>query len=484
MDNDEILAENRRLMLEGGGVDLDFLARQLDELCARSIDFGDLFFLHQTRERFTLDERIIKNGSFAIECGVGVRAVAGEKTGFAYSDSIDRASIGECVAAARSISAGHRADRVNATLRHVPHQALYTDASPIDSLSQDRKTAILRTLDDMVRARDERVIQVSAAINATHRHMLVLDTEGRLHADIKPFAQLTLTVILRQGSRTESGHASTGGAFLLEQVDEAAVFEYLVGEALRIAAVNLEAVEAPSGTMPVVLGAGWPGVLIHEAVGHGLEGDFNRMGSSLFAGRIGEQVASAACTIIDDGTIARRRGSQSIDDEGTATACNVLIENGILRGYMQDRQNAMLMGTCSTGNGRRESYNCLPIPRMTNTYMKNGSCEREEIIESVEHGIYAVSFAGGQVDITSGQFVFSASEAYLIEHGRITAPIKGATLIGNGPRSMSEVSMVGNDLKFDAGVGMCGKNGQSLPVGIGQPTLKLDRLTVGGAGLS
>lgn len=479
----EILERNRKLMLEGGEVDLEFLGRSIDTLNERKIDFGDLFFLHQTKERFTLDEQIIKSGSFSIECGVGVRAVVGEKTGFAYSDSIDRQSITECVNAARSICSGHSCERANATVNFMGNKALYTDKNPIVSLEKDRKTEILKKLDAMARSRDSRILQVSASINATYRHMIIVDSEGRLHADIKPFAQLVMSVVLKQGDRTESGHASTGGAYLLDRFDDDKVFEYLVSESLRIASVNLDAIETPSGSMPVVLGSGWPGVLIHEAVGHGLEGDFNRIGSSLFSGKIGQKVASDSCTIIDDGTMQDRRGSQSIDDEGTPTAHNVLIENGVLKGYMQDRQNAMLMGTRSTGNGRRESYNCLPIPRMTNTYMKNGSYDKDEIIASVDKGIYAVNFAGGQVDITSGQFVFSASEAYMIENGKIGAPVKGATLIGNGPKSMSLVSMVGNDLEFDAGVGMCGKAGQSLPVGIGQPTLKVDSLTVGGTNL-
>lgn len=479
----EILERNRKLMLEGGEVDLEFLGRSIDTLNERKIDFGDLFFLHQTKERFTLDEQIIKSGSFSIECGVGVRAVVGEKTGFAYSDSIDRQSITECVNAARSICSGHSCEHANATVNFMGNKALYTDKNPIVSLEKDRKTEILKKLDAMARSRDSRILQVSASINATYRHMIIVDSEGRLHADIKPFAQLVMSVVLKQGDRTESGHASTGGAYLLDRFDDDKVFEYLVSESLRIASVNLDAIETPSGSMPVVLGSGWPGVLIHEAVGHGLEGDFNRIGSSLFSGKIGQKVASDSCTIIDDGTMQDRRGSQSIDDEGTPTAHNVLIENGVLKGYMQDRQNAMLMGTRSTGNGRRESYNCLPIPRMTNTYMKNGSYDKDEIIASVDKGIYAVNFAGGQVDITSGQFVFSASEAYMIENGKIGAPVKGATLIGNGPKSMSLVSMVGNDLEFDAGVGMCGKAGQSLPVGIGQPTLKVDSLTVGGTNL-
>lgn len=482
MTND-IFQINQKLILNEGGVDLDFLNRSLALLNERKIDFGDLFFLHQCKERFTLDESIIKSGSFAIECGLGIRAVVGEKTGFAYSDSVDKDSIVDCIKAARSICSGHNCNGVNATVNYRKTKPLYSIDDPLISLTKEQKTKILRKLDEKARAKDPRVIQVSASINATYRHMLVLDNDGHLSADIKPFAQLVLSVILKDHDKVESGFTSTGGAYLLERFDDDNLLNYLVDEAVRIASVNLEAIAAPSGMMPVVLGNGWPGVLIHEAVGHGLEGDFNRIGSSLFTGKIGQKVASDACTIVDDGTICDRRGSQTIDDEGTRTSHNVLIENGILKGYMMDRQNAMLMGQQSTGNGRRESYNCLPMPRMTNTYMQAGKYDKEEIITSVDKGIYAVNFSGGQVDITSGQFVFSTSEAYLIEKGKITVPIKGATLIGNGPETMSLVSMVGNDLKFDAGVGMCGKQGQSIPVGIGQPTLKIDSITVGGTSL-
>ena len=339
---------------------------------------------------------------------------------------------------------------------------------------------ILEALDKTCRSLDPRVVQVMASLNGSHSVTLVARTDGVLTADVKPTVQISVTVIMQQGQRREYGSASNGGAFLFEDLIHTDTVSKLAREAVRMAAVNLEAVEAPAGTMPVVLGAGWPGVLVHEAVGHGLEGDFNRTGSSAFTGKLGQKVASEACTVIDDGTLPRRRGSMTFDDEGTPTAHNVLIEKGVLKGYMQDRQNAMLMGMRPTGNGRRESYSSLPLPRMTNTYLMPGNFEREEIISSVKKGLYAVNFAGGQVDITSGRFVFSASEAYLIENGKITVPVKGATLIGNGPETMQVVSMVGNDLEFDKGIGACGKAGQSVPVGIGLPTVKVDALTVGG----
>ncbi len=484
MQQNEIFDINKKLILDPNEVDLEFLTAQLSLLNKTKIDFGDLFFLHQTKERFSLDESIVKSGSFSIECGVGIRAVIGEKTGFAYSDSVDKDSICDCIKAARSISSGHNCDRAAINIDVIKHKPLYTHKNPLTSIAQERKIELLKLLDNKVRSKDPRVIQVSATINSSYRHMLILDNDGRLHADIKPFAQIVVNVIMKQKDRIESGYTSKGGAYLLDNFDSETVIESLANEAIRIASVNLEAQEAPSGTMNVVLGSGWPGVLIHEAVGHGLEGDFNRIGSSLFSNKIGQQVASKSCTIIDDGTMLDRRGSQSIDDEGSPSAHNVLIENGILKSYMMDRQNALLMGVSTTGNGRRESYNCLPMPRMTNTYMQVGNYSKEEILSTVKKGIYATNFAGGQVDITSGQFVFSTSEAYLIENGKVTTPIKGATLIGNGPKTMCEVSMVGNDLSFDAGVGICGKQGQSLPVGIGQPTLKIDALTVGGSNLA
>jgi TldD protein len=414
---------------------------------------------------------------------VGVRAVSGEKTGFAYSDELSLLALQQSVTAARGIAAAGAHGKVKAWAR-TDANLLYPALDPLQTLDKQQKIALLEQMDKFARSLDPAINQVMASISGVYEEILVAATDGTLAADVRPLVRLSVTVIAEKGDRRERGSAGGGGRFGYDhflELDglESRAFGY-VREAVRQALVNLEAIDAPAGTMPVVLGAGWPGVLLHEAVGHGLEGDFNRKGSSAFAGRIGEQVASKHCTIVDDGTLPGRRGSVSIDDEGTPGGYNVLIENGILKGYLQDKQNARLMGVSLTGNGRRESYAALPMPRMTNTYMLADQYDPAEIIASVKKGIYAPNFGGGQVDITSGKFVFSASEAYLIEDGRITAPIKGATLIGNGPEAMSQVSMVGRDLALDRGVGVCGKEGQSVPVGVGQPTLKLDQLTVGG----
>lgn len=478
MDNLTYIKEH---LLSPVGIDEAFLAQALSQLSERKIDFGDLFFEHEVSESFALDENIVKGGSFAISGGVGVRGVLGEKCGFAYSDVIEKQAILDACMAARSISAGHNCSRVAIEALH-PKQvkALYSQENPLNSLSRAEKIKILTTANEIARGLDPRVDQVAISLHQSHRMMLVADTDGSIAADVKPVVQFSVQVVMRDGERRESGMSSMGGAYLLDEIIKGDAFHDIAKDAVRMASVKMQAVAAPAGMMPVVLGAGWPGVLIHEAVGHGLEADENYINASAYSGRVGEKVASDACTIIDDGTIARRRGSQSFDDEGTPTQSNVLIEKGVLKGYMHDRKSAMLMKMAPTGNGRRESYDYPPLPRMTNTYMMPGEYDKEEIIASVDKGIYAVNFSGGQVDPTSGRFVFSTSEAFLIENGKVTTPIKGATLIGNGPETMKKVSMVANDLQFDPGVGFCGKQGQSLMVGIGQPTLKIDEITVGG----
>lgn len=455
----------------------------LGSLMSHRIDFGDLYFQRSWHESWMLEDGIVKDGSYNIDQGVGVRAVSGEKTGFAYTDELSLTALRQSVVAARGIAASGGDGQVQAW-RRGESGLFYPAMDPLESLSKQQKIALLEQMDRFARTLDPAVSQVMASISGVYEEVLVAASDGTLAADIRPLVRLSVTVLAERNGRRERGSAGGGGRFgyewfLESEGEESRALGY-VREAVRQALVNLEAIDAPAGTMPVVLGAGWPGVLLHEAVGHGLEGDFNRKGSSAYAGRIGERVASSLCTIVDDGTLSGRRGSVSIDDEGTPGGYNVLIENGILKGYLQDKQNARLMGVPLTGNGRRESYASLPMPRMTNTYMLAGESDPQEIIASVKRGIYAPNFGGGQVDITSGKFVFSASEAYLIEDGKITAPIKGATLIGNGPEAMSQVSMVGNDLQLDRGVGVCGKEGQSVPVGVGQPTLKLDRLTVGG----
>jgi len=455
------------------------LDRVMEQLLASRIDAADLYFQTSRLESWVLEDGIIREGSYQIEQGVGVRAISGEKTGFAYTDEIRLPSLLEAGRTARAIarSGGQGGVRIASA---APAPAVYPALNPLQSMSEQEKIDLLRQLDDEARRQDPRVKQVIASLVAAHDVVLIVNSDGSLSGDVRPIVRCNVHVIVEQGDQREQG-SSGGGARLglsFFQQDERALG--YAREAVRQALVNLEATPAPAGTMPVVLGPGWPGILLHEAIGHGLEGDFNRKGTSAFANRLGEQVASPACTVVDDATLPDRRGSLSLDDEGTPGQYTVLIENGILKGYMQDRLNARLMGTESTGNGRRESYAHLPLPRMTNTYMLPGEQQPEEIIESVQKGLYAVNFGGGQVDITSGKFVFSASEAYLIENGRVTRPVKGATLIGNGPDVLTRVSMVGNDLALDAGVGTCGKEGQSVPVGVGQPTLKIDELTVGG----
>jgi len=476
--NDMIkLAEEQ--LLAPGGLDRQHLERVLGELMGPAVDAGDLYFQSLTHESWVLEDGLVRSGTHSAEQGVGIRAISGEKTGFAYADEIILPSLLQASGAARAIARQGDQGRIQAWKRQNP-QALYGSEDPMAVLDATAKVDLLRQVDTYARSRDPRVSQVIVNLAATHETILVAATDGTLAADVRPLVRLNINVIAEQNGRREQGSDGGGGRFSYLELLEGDSWRRMADEAVRQALVNLEAVAAPAGTMAVVLGPGWPGVLLHEAVGHGLEGDFNRKGTSAFSGRMGEKVAADCVTVVDDGTIARRRGSLTVDDEGTPTRRNVLIENGVLRGYMQDKLNAGLMQAAPTGNGRRESFAHLPMPRMTNTFMLPGEYAAEEIISSVDRGLYAVNFAGGQVDITSGRFVFSASEAYLIEKGRVTRPVRGATLIGNGPEAMTRVSMVGNDLKLDAGIGVCGKDGQSVPVGVGQPTLRIDALTVGG----
>jgi TldD protein len=477
----ESLAIARELILRPGGLDDTRLDAALSQVMSGAVDAADLYFQLSREESWALEDSIVKEGSASIEQGVGVRAVAGEKTGFAYSDEIVVPALEEAARAARAIAASG-ASRNAGGVVPVSGHSLYLPVDPVTSLSSSDKVSWLEKVDRETRKMDPRVVQVMASVVAVHEVVLIATSDGQLAADVRPLVRFNVSVIVEQNGRREQGYSGSGGRFTLPELVAGDKPLALAREAVRQALVNLDAVPAPAGPMTVVLGAGWPGILLHEAIGHGLEGDFNRKGTSAFAGRVGERVASELCTIVDDGTLSRRRGSLNIDDEGTPTQCTTLIENGVLKGYLQDKMNARLMGVGSTGNGRRESFAHLTLPRMTNTYMRPGKTPPEEILASVQKGIYAVNFGGGQVDITSGKFVFSASEAYLIENGKLGAPIKGATLIGNGPDVLTRVSMVGNDLKLDDGVGTCGKEGQSVPVGVGQPTLRVDGLTVGGTG--
>ncbi|RWU11177.1 metalloprotease TldD [Pseudidiomarina gelatinasegens] len=470
-------------LLKHHGLDRDALHTSLATLYTGDIDFADIYLQSSINESWVLEDGIVKEGSFHIEAGLGVRAIHGEKTGFAYADDISPHALQKAAAAARGISLAGANKQVCA-FTQAPHIKRYAAVNPLASLNEQAKIDLLREIDAYARSLDSRVVEVIASISGSYDEVLIAATDGTFATDIRPLVRVNCTVLVEHDGRRERGSAGGGARvdyhYFAQTIGEKPRWKTFADEAVRQALVNLEARPAPAGTMPVVLGAGWPGVLLHEAVGHGLEGDFNRKGASAYAGKIGEMVASELCTIVDDGTINDRRGSLAIDDEGTEAGYNVLIEKGRLVGYMQDKMNARLMGVSPTGNGRRESYAHLPMPRMTNTYMLAGEHDPQDIIGSVKRGIYAPHFAGGQVDITSGKFVFSASEAYLIEDGKITAPIKGATLIGNGPDAMRQVSMVGHDLELDQGVGVCGKDGQSVPVGVGQPTLKLDALTVGG----
>ena len=471
------LAETRLLL--PAGLDAGQLDRTFGTLLGPGVDFGDLYFQHSRRESWSVEDGIVKDGAHSIEQGVGVRAIAGEKTGFAYSDDIQREALIEAAHSARAISRDGGAQSAR-TLVRGGGRALYPATDPIDDLDNASKVDVLRRLDQFLRAADPRVKQVMVSLSGGVDTMLVARSDGVLAADVRPLVRLNVQVIVEHNGRRESGYAGGGGRYGYAELFADGRPEAFAREALRQALINLDAVPAPAGVMPVVLGNGWPGVLLHEAVGHGLEGDFNRKGTSVYAGRMGQRVASPGVTIVDDGTLPGRRGSLNVDDEGTPTNCTTLIEDGVLVGYMQDSLNARLMGMAPTGNGRRESFAHLPMPRMTNTYMLAGQHDPQEMIRSVKKGLYAVNFGGGQVDITSGKYVFSATEAYLIEDGRITAPVKGATLIGNGPETMQKVRMIGNDLALDEGVGVCGKDGQSVPVGVGQPSLLIDGLTVGG----
>ncbi|HEY4583700.1 MAG TPA: metalloprotease TldD [Lysobacter sp.] len=481
MTNPLQTAESR--LLAPAGLDMASLDRALCALVGPGVDYGDLYFQHARRESWTVEDGIVKDGAHSIEQGVGVRAISGEKTGFAYSDEIDARALLEASTSARAISKGTVVGAELAKDRPLVRgsgRALYAAFDPIDALANEEKVEALRRVDRLLRAADPRVRQVTVSLSGGVDTVLVARSDGLVSADVRPLVRLNVQVIVEQNGRREQGYAGGGGRYGYAELLGGERPEHLAREALRQALVNLEAVDAPAGVMPVVLGSGWPGVLLHEAVGHGLEGDFNRKGTSTYAGRIGQRVASPGVTIVDDGTLEGRRGSLNIDDEGMPTNCTTLIEDGVLVGYMQDSLNARLMGMAPTGNGRRESFAHLVMPRMTNTYMLAGPHDPEEMIRSVKRGLYAVNFGGGQVDITSGKYVFSATEAYMIEDGRVTTPVKGAMLIGNGPETMQKVRMIGNDLALDEGVGVCGKDGQSVPVGVGQPSLLIEGITVGG----
>ncbi len=470
----------RSLLLTPFGLDEGHLARALATIRTHQVDDADLYFQYTRSEGWSLEEGIVKTGSFSIDQGVGVRAVSGEKTAFAYSDDISEASLLDAARTVRSIGAQTQGGRARVARTKVAHsRSLYAGLDPIASLDSTTKVQLLEQVEQRARNKDPRVAQVMAGLASEYDVVLVARADGTLAADVRPLVRLSVTVIAEQGERREVGSAGGGGRFGLAYFDDAQITKY-VDEAVNAALVNLESRPAPAGEMTVVLGPGWPGILLHEAIGHGLEGDFNRKGSSAFSGRVGQRVAAKGVTVLDDGTIADRRGSLNVDDEGHASQRNVLIEDGILQGYLQDSLNARLMGVAPTGNARRESYAHIPMPRMTNTYMLGGDKDPKEIVASIKKGLYATNFGGGQVDITSGKFVFSASEAYWVENGKILYPVKGATIIGSGPESLKKVSMIGNDLGLDSGVGTCGKEGQSVPVGVGQPTIRIEGLTVGG----
>lgn len=467
-------------LLAANALSPEDLAQSLALIGAHHVDYADIYCQRTAFESWHLEEGMVKSGSFQIDQGVGVRAVSGEKTAFAYADSLNLDSIKRSAQTVRVIGAAGGAGEVCVPMVQKV-QPVHQSVNPIYSLDSAAKVALLNRVETLAKAADPRIVQVMAGLTCEYDMVYIARLDGQHAADIRPLVRLSVTVIAKQGERREMGSAGGGGRFDLAYFDEQRLVEY-VQTAVQQALTNLEARPAPAGAMTVVLGNGWPGVLLHEAVGHGLEGDFNRKGTSAFAGRIGERVAAKGVTVVDQGNIADRRGSLNIDDEGNPTGRTVLIEDGILTAYLQDETNARLMGTQSTGNGRRESYSATPMPRMTNTFMENGQYDPEEILASVDKGIYAVNFGGGQVDITSGKFVFSASEAWWVENGKLQYPVKGATIIGNGPEVLKHVSMIGNDTALDKGVGVCGKDGQSVPVGVGQPTLRIDAgLTVGGS---
>ena len=480
----ERLAIADKLLLAPFGLSEAHLRRALGEISTYGVDDADLYFQYTRSEGWSLEEGIVKTGSFSIDQGVGVRAISGEKTAFAYSDDISEASLLDAARTVRTISAANRAGRVKTPARKVAgSRSLYRDIDPIATLDSTAKVKLLERVEKLAKAKDPRIVQVMAGLASEYDVVLVARADGTLAADVRPLVRLSVTVIAEQKiagvARREVGSGGGGGRFGLAYFDETQINAY-VDDAVKAALTNLEARPAPAGEMSVVLGPGWPGILLHEAIGHGLEGDFNRKGSSAFAGRIGQRVAAKGVTVLDDGTLAERRGSLNVDDEGNASQRNVLIEDGILKGYIQDSLNARLMGVKPTGNGRRESYAHMPMPRMTNTYMLGGDKAPAEIIASMKKGLYATNFGGGQVDITSGKFVFSASQAFWVENGKILYPVKGATIVGSGPEALKRVSLIGNDMALDSGVGTCGKEGQSVPVGVGQPTLRIDALTVGG----
>jgi len=478
------LALARRVLLEPCGLDERDLARALAEVFEHRVDYADLYFQYTRHEGWSLEEGIVKSGSFSIDQGVGVRAVSGEKTAFAYSDEIHAGALMSAARATRGIARrGAGRTKIASSLAPGAGRSLYPADDPIAGLDSAAKVALLERVERFARARDPRIVQVMAGLAAEHDIVLVARSDGLIAADVRPLVRLSVTVIAEADGRREQGTGGGGGRFGLAHFDDALIERY-AREAVDAALVNLESRPAPAGVMSVVLGPGWPGVLLHEAIGHGLEGDFNRKGSSAFSGRMGKRVAAKGVTVVDDGTLRERRGSLNVDDEGNPTQYNVLIEDGVLVGYLQDTLNARLMKVPVTGNGRRESFAHLPMPRMTNTYMLGGNDDPQEIVASIDRGIYAVNFGGGQVDITNGKFVFSASEAWWVEKGRLQYPVKGATIIGNGPAALTRVTMIGNDMRLDPGVGVCGKDGQSVPVGVGQPTLRIEGLTVGGTACS
>ncbi len=476
------LDEARRLLLAPYGIDESTLQRTLARAFEHKLDYADIYLQYTRSEGWSLEEGLVKSGSFGIEQGFGIRAVEGDKTAFAYSDDISEARLMEAAGTVRAIARqGRGRVRLGGCARPAAARSLYGAIDPLAALDSAAKVDLLKRADAMARAKDPRVAQVMASLAGEYDVVMVLRSDGVLAADVRPLVRFSLSVIAEQNGRRETGASGGGGRYPLSEFTEATVQQH-VDEAVRQALLNLESRPAPAGEMSVVLGNGWPGILLHEAIGHGLEGDFNRKGSSAFAGQLGKQVAAKGVTVLDDGTIDNRRGSLNMDDECNPTERTVLIEDGILVDYMQDTLNARLMKRKPTGNARRESYAHVPMPRMTNTYMLAGDKDPEEIVASLDRGLYAVNFGGGQVDITSGKFVFSASEAWWVEKGKLLYPVKGATLIGNGPDVLTRVSMLGRDLQLDPGVGTCGKEGQSVPVGVGQPTLRIDKMTVGGTG--
>lgn len=478
--NIQTLSLARDVLLTPFGLDESKLIKVLGTMFTHKVDYADLYFQFTKSEGWSLEEGIVKTGSFSIDQGVGVRAISGDRTAFSYSDEISEAALLEAAAATRTIGRqGAGRVKVASGVTASGGRSLYLPHDPLSSLDATEKVKLLERIERIARAKDPRVVQVMAGLAGEYDVVLVVRSDGVLAADIRPLVRLSVTVIAEQNGRREMGSSGGGGRYSYAYFTDD-LLETYASDAVASALVNLEARPAPAGPMTVVLGPGWPGILLHEAIGHGLEGDFNRKGSSAFSGRIGDRVAAKGVTVVDDGTLADRRGSLNIDDEGNPTQCTTLIEDGILKGYIQDTMNARLMKMPVTGNARRESFAHLPMPRMTNTYMLGGDRDPQEIIASVKNGLYAVNFGGGQVDITNGKFVFSASEAYMIEDGKISYPVKGATLIGNGPDVLNRVSMIGNDMRLDSGIGVCGKEGQSVPVGVGQPTLRIDGVTVGG----